>query len=75
MSELRRNLEIIGSGERTVTTEDLCLVVSNLNSRIMHSGKPEICFEGKVEPNFQNSLEQFHIKLRPEEYKIRQEDV
>ena len=37
MSELRRDLEIIGPGERTVTIEDLCLVVSNLNSRIMHS--------------------------------------
>ena len=38
MSELRRELEVLNPVERTLTTEDLCLAVANLNSRIRHSG-------------------------------------
>ena len=155
MSELRRELEILSPVERILSTEDLCLAVSNLNSRIRHSGLSarEIMFQRsqttnenihlkdstlkdatevlraknleyaaksqsnqasklpepamakvgnlvylkkekqkgsarhlyiitKIDDDLQlrirkilHSLDQFPIKLRPEEYKVRQEDV
>ena len=38
MSELRRELEVLNPVERTLSPEDLCIAVSNLNSRVRHSG-------------------------------------
>ena len=59
MSELRRELAVLSPVERILTTEDLCLAVSNLNSRVRHSGlsAKEIMFQRSQTTNENIPLE------------------
>ena len=73
MSELRRELEIISPVERTITTEELCLAISNLNSRIRHSGLSarEIMFQRSQTTNENIPLEDRTLQEATETLRLK----
>ena len=73
MSELRRELEVLNPVERTIITEELCLAVANLNSRIRHFGLSarEIMFQRSQTTNENIHLEDKKLQESTEAFRTK----